>query len=167
MAKLPFSKVEKILTHRYTTGGHPSGAPGQTTPAPGTVVPNSVLQDAEPDEVLRVIRQPRRCAIVVTPFHAEDPQKANLANRYALRAVRDSLSRQESPLASHVMYYDLNIRNPIERDIGLHGQLSWIKNADVVAVYVDLGITPAMQVVINTAMLRNKRIEYRTINAFA
>ena len=167
MAQIPFSKLEKILTHRFQTGGSAEEVPGQTRAAPGTVAPISVIQDAEPDDVLRVVKQPRRAAIVVTPFMAEDPAKARLAKRYALRAIRDSLNRQESPLAAHVMYYDLNIRNPIERDIGLHAQLSWIKNADVVVVYVDLGITPAMKVVINTAMIRNKRIEYRTINAVA
>lgn len=63
------------------------------------------------------------------------------------------------------MYYDLNIRNPIERDIGLQLQLSWVKSASAVVVYTDHGITPAMQVVINAASVRNKRIEFRTIGS--
>lgn len=169
MAKLPFSKVEKIMTNRYTTGGpRPTEAPGQTKAPPGGQVPLSVVQDAEPDDVLRVIKQPRRCVVLISPFMAEDYTQAARAKRYADRATRDSVMKQESPLVSHSFYYDtLNVKNPIERDIGLLSQLSWIKNADLVAVYVDLGITPAMQVAINTAILRNKRIEYRTIGNFA
>lgn len=169
MAKIPFSKVEKILGTKYATGGpRPTEAPGQTKVPAGGQVPQSVVQDAEPDEVLRVIKQPRRCVVLVSPFMAEDYTQANKAKRYADRATRDSVSKQESPLVSHSFYYDtLNVKNPIERDIGLLSQLSWIKNADLVAVYVDMGITPAMQVAIDTAILRNKRIEYRVIGNFA
>lgn len=89
-------------------------------------------------------------------------------NRYALRATKDSLGKNEAPLASHLFYSEvLNVRNPIERDIGLQSQLTWLKAADIVAVYLDFGITPAMQVAINAAVLKNKRIEYRTIGNVA
>ena len=157
------------MTNRFTTGGGRStDAPGQTTPGRGGQAPNSVVQDAEPDDVLRVIKQPRKCAIIISPFMAEDYTKASQMSRYSIRAVKDSLSKMEAPLANHAFYHEaLNVRNPIERDIGLLTNLSWMKAADLVAVYVDFGITPAMQVAINAAMLRNKRIEYRTIGSYA
>lgn len=169
MAKIPFSKVEKIMTTRFTTGGpRPTEAPGQTKAPLGGQVPQSVLQGAEPDDALRVVKQPRRCVVLVSPFMAEDYTKANMAKRYADRCTKDSVNKQEAPLVSHSFYYDvLNVKNPIERDIGLQSQLSWIKHAELVAVYVDLGITPGMRVAINNAILLSKRIEYRTIGNYA
>ena len=99
---------------------------------------------------------------------AEDPSLAAKMQRYATRAIKDSLSKNEAPLASYVFYSDaLSPRNPIERDIGLQSQLTWMKGADIIAVYMDFGITPAMQAVINSAILRVKRIEYRTIGSVA
>jgi len=61
----------------------------------------------------------------------------------------------------------LNDKDPIERDVGLQSQLSWLRVADIVAVYVDFRITPAMKVAINNAVLLQKKIEYRTIGAVA
>lgn len=167
--KIPFSELKKIFTNRYTTGGERgTEAPGQTKAPSGAQVPFSQLQSAKPDDALHVTKQPRKAVLVVTPFMAEDPAKAAKMNRYALRATKDSLGKNEAPLASHLFYSEvLNVRNPIERDIGLQSQLTWLKAADIVAVYLDFGITPAMQVAINAAVLKNKRIEYRTIGNVA
>lgn len=162
MSKLPFSSAERILAHRFQTGGQVKQT-SQSKPSPGMQVPNSAIQQANAEDQLRVIRQPRRPVVVVSPFVPEELSKGPKLQRYAIRAVRDSINRNEAPLASHVMYYDLSIRNPIERDIGLQLQLSWLKHAQAVVVYNDWGITPAMQVVLNAAAVRNKRIEFRTI----
>jgi hypothetical protein len=169
VAKLSFDQVQKIHTTLYQTGGKkPTEAPGQT-PAPiGSTVPKSVIQIAPPENNLRVTKQPRRNVILVTPFMSEDPSLAQKMSRYAMRATRDSVLKHEAPLASNLFYYSvLNDKDPIERDIGLHAQLSWLRVADLVAVYVDFGITPAMKVAINNATLLVKKIEYRTIGAVA
>lgn len=160
--------LKKVFATRFTTGGKtPTEAPGQTK-SNVAQVPYSLLQDGKPGDVLRVTRQQRRTALLVTPFMAEDPSKAARMVRYALRATRDSLNKGEAPLASHLFFSEvLNIRNPIERDIGLQSQLNWMKACDVVVVYLDFGITPAMQVAINNAILRHRKIEYRTIGAVA
>ena len=50
-----------------------------------------------------------------------------------------------------------------ERDDAFLNLLSWIPRADLIAVYVDYGITPAMQVAINVAITKNKKIEYRSV----
>lgn len=167
--KIPFSKIKQIFTTRFTTGGErPTEAPGQTKPPKGAQVPFSVIQNAKPEDTLRVTKQPRKAVLLVTPFMAEDPAQAARMTRYALRATRDSMNRNEAPLPSHLFYSEvLNVRNPIERDIGLQSQLTWIKGCDIVAVYIDFSITPAMQVVINNAIIRNKKIEYRTIGSVA
>lgn len=166
--KMPFSKVSKILTTVFSTGGQMSkDAPGPTKTAKGVQAPYSAVQNADPTEALRVIKQPRKAVLVVTPFVAEDPAKAALMQRYAMRCFRDSLAKNESPLVTNAMYGDLNIRNPIERDLGLQAQLTWMKQADIVAFYVDFGTTPAMEVVMNAAKLKNKRIEQRLIGGVA
>ncbi|QXN67221.1 hypothetical protein [Stenotrophomonas phage BUCT608] len=41
-----------------------------------------------------------------------------------------------------------------------------MKKAEMVIVYTDGGITPAMQTIINSGEIKNKRIEYRTIGSF-
>lgn len=169
MAKIPFDQAKKIMTTLYTTGGpKPIDPPGQTHPTKGATAPKSVIQAAPPENNLRVTKQPRKNVILVTPFMNEDPAMAEKMKRYGKRATRDSILKNEAPLASHLFYYSvLNDRDPIERDIGLQSQLSWLKVADLVVVYVDFGITPAMKVAINNAQLLVKRIEYRTIGSVA
>lgn len=99
---------------------------------------------------------------------AEDPSIAMKMSRYAERCIRDSIHKNEAPLASHLLHYSvLNSRDPIERDIGLQSQLSWLRVADIVVVYIDFGITPAMKVALNNAVIIQKKIEYRTIGAVA
>ena len=169
MAKVPFSTVQKIVTNLYQTGGKPSDDPAGQTKAPkGSTAPNSVIQAADPDNNLRVTKQPRRNVILVTPFMAEDPALAEKMKRYAKRATRDSLNKNEAPLASHLFYYTvLNEKDPIERDIGLQSQLSWLRAADLIAFYVDFSVTPAMKVMLENAKRLQKRIEFRTIGAVA
>lgn len=165
--KIPFSKFEKIQTTRFQTGGQMSKDPPGQGKSPGTMAPTSVLQAADPSNALRVTKIPRKAVLVVVPFVAEDPSRASMIDRYALRAFRHSILLNESPLVTNAMFGDLNFRNPIERDLGLQSQLTWLKAADIVAFYVDFGITPAMEVVMNAAKLKNKRIEQRTIGAVA
>jgi hypothetical protein len=169
VAKVPFDKAKHIMTTLFQTGGMISkDPPGQTTPPKGSTVPNSVIQDAKPADVLRVTKQPRKNVILITPFMAEDPSIAEKMKRYAARATRDSINKHEAPLASHLFFYSvLNEKDPIERDIGLQSQLSWLRVADIIAVYVDFSITPGMKVAINNAKLLQKKIEFRTIGAVA
>lgn len=168
MPKIPFSKILPALQRfdGQNTKPRAGDQPGQTKETPGTMVPASIAQDASPEEVLRVIRQPKKAAVLITPFMAEDYSRAAAVKRYGDRCVKDSIGRGEAPIASHLFYYDvLNVRNPIERDIGLLSQLTWIGKCDIVVVYVDFGITKAMEVAINTAQLRSRKIEFRTIGS--
>lgn len=169
MNKIPFAKLLQLKGPLFATGRKPNKmAPGQTETEAGSPAPHSVIQAASPDDVLRVTKQPRKNVILVTPFMAENPRVAAMCQRYAMRAVKDSIAKSEAPLAFHAFYYEvLNVRNPIERDIGLQSQISWVKGCERVVVYVDLGITPAMQVVINAAQTKSKPVEYRTIGDYA
>jgi hypothetical protein len=85
---------------------------------------------------------------------------------YARRAMRDSLLRNEAPLASHLLYAQsgvLNDNEPKERNQGIEAGLLWGKHADLTAVYTDYGVSKGMQIGIERAQQENRPIEYRTI----
>src|SRR5215471_14951877 len=66
---------------------------------------------------------------------------------YARQCVLDSLSRGESPYASHLLYTQkgmLDDKNPTERKRGIAAADGWLEVADYVAVYMDRGITEGM-----------------------
>lgn len=167
--KITYNQLQKIFPNKFETGGDPGRDPAKADEkVPGVVQVASRITGKTPDEILHVAMTPRKTVLVVSPFMSENPAKADLMARYAKRCVQDSIKRNEAPLCSHLFYYDvLNMNQPIERDWGLQSMLSWIPNADLMAVYVDFGITQAMQVMINTAQLRSRKLEYRMITATA
>ena len=162
---IPFSKVKQSFQTGQSAGpvdrhqviGNPQ------TP-PGVVVAPSRLLDRDVEDTLNVVMAPRRCSLVLTPFMAEYPNLVNRMQRYATYATRDSLKRHEAPVATSLFYYStLNIHVQIEKDIGLQSMLSWIPNADVLAIYCDYGITQAMDLCIKVAKMKGTHLEYRNI----
>lgn len=161
--------VKTLMEARFQTG-HIGGqkTPGQDKKIAGVQQARSTIQAATPMDAVSVTKQNRKTAILVTPFMSEDPAMASRAYRYAMRAVQDSIRRGEAPMATHAFFYEsLSYKNPVERDIGLQCQLSWLKRAELVVVYTDGGITPGMQTIINSGEIKNKRMEYRSIGSFA
>jgi hypothetical protein len=64
---------------------------------------------------------------------------------YARRALRDSLSRDEAPLAFHLLYPPvLDDTKPVERALGLTAGLEWRDVAELTIFYTDLGWSPGM-----------------------
>lgn len=169
MAQIPYSKVKGAL-QRFQTGT--SAGPvdrhavvGNPSTPPGVVVAPSHLLPAEAEDTLDVIYAPRRCALILTPFMAEYPNLANRMQRYAAMATRDSIKRHEAPVATSLFYYStLNIHVSIEKDIGLQSLLSWIPNCDTLAIYIDYGVTQAMDLCIKTAKMKGTHMEYRNIS---
>jgi len=65
---------------------------------------------------------------------------------YAHACMRDSLSRGEAPFASHILYgYILNDQKEDERRTGMEAGFEWGRLAELVAVYVDNGISLGME----------------------
>lgn len=125
----------------------------------------SHFADKPEEYILDSAFSPQKCVLILSPFMAEDPGSAMKMIRYATRCIQDSLTRNEAAISTNLFYYDtLNIKVAIERDKGLKSMISWTTKADIIAVYIDHGVTQAMQVVINTAQMRSKKIEYRTIS---
>lgn len=86
--------------------------------------------------------------------------------KYGRRCLKDSLSRGESPMASHLLYTQpgvLNDDDPEERMIGINRGHAWMSVARKVVVYTDLGISPGMQLAINRAEMIGVPVEMRSI----
>jgi hypothetical protein len=84
-----------------------------------------------------------------------------------LRAVlRDSLSRGEAPFASHGLYTQEGVlRDDVaeERALGIEAGFAWWRAADLIAVYVDLGLSSGMSRAITRAEKLRMPIELRRI----
>jgi hypothetical protein len=86
--------------------------------------------------------------------------------RYARAAVRDSLLRGESPIASHLLYTQPGIlRDGIvsERQQGIDAGLAWRDVAEASVVYTDRGISKGMTFGIEAAEAAGIAVEYRTL----
>jgi len=85
---------------------------------------------------------------------------------YARACVRDSLSRGEAPIASHLLYTQPGIlRDEVadERQWGVDAGLAWSAQAETTVVYTDCGISRGMEYGIANAERAGRPIEYRTI----
>lgn len=103
-----------------------------------------------------------RRVILESPFGGD--VAANVA--YARRCVRDSLSRGEAPIASHLLYTQPGILRdeyPQEREWGIEAGLAWLRMADASVVYTDRGISKGMQRGIDAAYAAGIPVERRSI----
>ncbi len=85
---------------------------------------------------------------------------------YLKRCILDSLGRGESPYASHLFFTQpglLDDRQPIERLAGIAAGFAWAEKADLVAVYVDRGISRGVNEGVARALAANQPIEFRTL----
>lgn len=90
-----------------------------------------------------------------------------LNRRYARRCVRDSLSRGEAPIASHLLYTQPGILRdgvPKERQWGIDAGLAWRKVAEASVIYTDRGVSKGMDYGITVALAAGIPIELRSIN---
>jgi len=83
---------------------------------------------------------------------------------YAQKCLLDSLMRQETPFASHILYTQvLNDLDKNQRELGMRLALKWYEVADLCAVYQDLGISKGMRYGMDCAKEIGLTIEYRSI----
>jgi hypothetical protein len=100
-----------------------------------------------------------RRVIIESPFAGDVERNTD----YARRCLRDSLSRGEAPLASHLLYPQvLKDENAEERRQGVGAGLSWATCAATI-VYVDHGISRGMELGIAHAKRAGRKIEYRSL----
>ncbi len=83
---------------------------------------------------------------------------------YAQQALKHSLDEGEAPFASHLLYTQvLDDKDVGERRKGIETGWSFLKRADLMAVYDDLGISSGMRMSIAKAKEFGITIEYRSI----
>lgn len=107
-----------------------------------------------------------RLVIVESPFAGD--VEANV--EYARRAVKDSLSRGEAPIASHLLYTQPGILDddiPAERDQGINAGLAWRSVAQASVVYCDRGISRGMSYGIEAAEAAGIPVEFRYLDGEA
>jgi hypothetical protein len=105
-----------------------------------------------------------RRVVVESPFAPGPLGDETTHVEYARRALADSLSRGEAPLASHLLYPQvLADTDPRERAQGIAAGLAWARCADLTAVYIDYGVSPGMHSAIHAAQAAQQPIEVRVI----
>ena len=86
--------------------------------------------------------------------------------KYARMAVRDSLSRGEAPIASHLLYTQEGILKdeiPEERQWGIDAGLAWKEVAVKHVFYIDYGYSRGMEYAKQYATKNHIPIEERRI----
>lgn len=102
--------------------------------------------------------------ILESPYAGE----TELNVEYARSCIRDSLSRGEAPIASHLLYTQPGIlRDDVtkERQWGIDAGLAWIEVADATVVYTDRGISSGMKYGIQAAERAGRPVEYRSLTS--
>lgn len=88
--------------------------------------------------------------IILSPFKGDI--SANV--EYGWRCVIDSMKRGEAPWASHLFYTQImEDSDPAQRSLGFACEFAWLKAADLIAVYVDRGLSSGMIKTINMVSL--------------
>lgn len=168
MATIRSKTLARILAPTYRTGGSGRTAIPDEEKKDGVQTPTSAFTRADSRQVMGNVRPNKRCVVGISPFAPEDPMNAGLMGRYSKRCALDSANRNEAILMANRSFLSMSsYSSSIERDDAFTSLLSWIVRCDLVAIYVDFGVTPAMQVAINVAESKNKKIEYRSIGEVA
>lgn len=103
-----------------------------------------------------------RLVIIESPYAGDI--EANV--EYARAAVRDSLSRGEAPIASHLLYTQPGVLRdevPSERQWGIDAGLAWRHVSDATIVYIDRGMSKGMEYGLRAARDSGKPVEFRRI----
>lgn len=98
----------------------------------------------------------------------ESPYAGNIERNieYARMCVRDSLSRDEAPIASHLLYTQEGILKdeiPEERLWGINAGLAWKDVADKHVFYIDYGMSNGMKYAEEYATNNDLEVEFRKI----
>lgn len=102
--------------------------------------------------------------VIETPYQ----QDREFFAEYAKRCMRDSLQRDEAPLASHLLYAHSGVLSDDvqkERNEGMIAGLAWVDVADSVIFYCDYGYSKGMIWMYGLACKEGKLISERHIES--
>jgi hypothetical protein len=100
----------------------------------------------------------------------ESPFAGNIEKNieYARSCIRDCLMRDESPIASHLLYTQEGILNDnvaAEREHGIEAGLAWYRVAEASVVYVDHGLSNGMKYGVRKALEHGVAVEFRSLKS--
>ena len=104
--------------------------------------------------------------IIESPYAATQYRTVEQNIEYAQLCMRDSLSRNEAPYASHLLYTQPNVLDdtvPSQRAQGISAGFAWRNVADLTVFYVDYGYSSGMQLGLQDCINKNKPYEIRKI----
>lgn len=104
-----------------------------------------------------------RLVILESPYAGYDVT-ANVM--YAKRCLGDCLSRDEAPIASHILLAASGVLDdtvPAWRMLGLRAGWAWYRAADAAVVYIDRGMSDGMREGIKRAFDAIKTVEFRSL----
>jgi hypothetical protein len=107
-----------------------------------------------------------KLVILESPYAGATPELRGRNVEYARNCLRDSLMKNEAPIASHLLYTQEGVLDDLdvgERERGIQAGLAWLRVADLTAVYVDFGISRGMEEGIEAAKKAGVRVQYRNI----
>ena len=100
--------------------------------------------------------------IIESPYTSPSATGLIRNRNYLAACFRDCFERGEAPFAGHALYTQfLNDRDPASRKLGMRLSLAWLRRADLVAVYMDFGLSDGMQAGIDAAKLLGIPVEPR------
>lgn len=128
------------------------------------------MDQTTPKSLANAVRdiRPRR-VILESRFAGQVPAEQRSNINYARKAVRDSVLRGEAPIASHLLFTQdgvLRDEVPLERRLGINAGHAWLGCAELMACYVDSGISDGMCLGIERADVAGLPIEFRTFRPF-
>lgn len=83
--------------------------------------------------------------IIESPLTAPTVELLRRNQEYTLQCIHDSIKRGEAPFAGHSIYPKvLDDKKQEERRLGITCHKTWVKVADLVAIYCDYGISSGM-----------------------
>ena len=98
----------------------------------------------------------------------ESPYAGNIEQniKYARACLKDSLNRNEAPLASHLLYTQEGVLDDTvesERMQGINAGLAWIEFADIHVFYIDYGMSKGMEYARGFSVGSGVQLEFRRI----
>jgi len=105
-----------------------------------------------------------RLVVLESPFKADSAEAFARNLAYREMCIRDCALRGDAPYASHKMMTDaLDDSMPEQRALGISCGEAWLRVAEAVVIYVDLGVSAGMLQGINAARRLGKPLEERMI----
>lgn len=109
---------------------------------------------------------PVRRVCIESPLRGLHGGKIERNVMYADAAMYHSLRRGEAPFLGHLLYPRvLNDAIELDRAFGIAAHTTWLRAADMIAVYTDLGISDGMRHAIDLAYSIGISVEYRYLGA--